>query len=327
MKRLLVFNCHEAWVSQLGSLDYELDIILDLPGRAVPGWDTNMRPFPARARAVTLAEAKAQGGGWRAIVAHNITDLLDAASIGGPRILMIHTTLEGRIREEGATVSAEQMRATLADYARLKAVHVVAVSRLKGRGWGFTQDLVPLSVDTADYLPWTGEIGAGIRVSNALTKRAKILLWDFHRAAFEGLPVRLVGRNPDLGGEPSRDWQHLKELLSTHRFFIHTAHPDLEDGYNTATLEAMAAGLPILGNQHPTSPIKSGVSGFLSDDPAELRRYAERLLSDQELARTLGQAAKKTVAEMFSRRRFAAQFERSIERARQLYAKKARRPR
>ena len=82
--RLLVFNCHEAWVSQLGSLDYDLDIILDLPGRAVTGWDANMRPFPRRARALTLDEAKAQGGGWHAIIANNITDLLDAWS-PGPR--------------------------------------------------------------------------------------------------------------------------------------------------------------------------------------------------------------------------------------------------
>ena len=69
---------------------------------------------------------------------------------------MIHTTLAGRLREEGAAVPPEQMRAKLADYVRLKAVHVVAVSRLKGGDWGFVQDVVPLSVDTADYLPWTG---------------------------------------------------------------------------------------------------------------------------------------------------------------------------
>ena len=60
-----------------------------------------------------------------------------------------------------------------------------------------------------------------------------------------------------------------------------------------ATLEAMAAGLPVLGNPHPTSPIEHGVSGFLSDDPAELHASAERLLQDRELAVHMGKEARK----------------------------------
>ena len=36
-ERLLVFNCHEAWVYQLGLLDYDLDIICGLSGRYTRG--------------------------------------------------------------------------------------------------------------------------------------------------------------------------------------------------------------------------------------------------------------------------------------------------
>ncbi len=32
-RTLLVLNCHEAWVYQLGSLGYDLDIIVGLKGR------------------------------------------------------------------------------------------------------------------------------------------------------------------------------------------------------------------------------------------------------------------------------------------------------
>lgn len=325
-RRLLVFNCHEAWVQQLDALDYDLDVIVDLPGRVVAGWDTNMRPFPRRGRAISLDDARAQGGGWSAVVAANISDLLDAAPLDAPKLLVIHSTLDGRIREEKASVEPAEMRARLATYVRSQGVHVVAVSKLKGRSWGFTDDVVPLSVDVADYLPWRGDEAVGLRVSNGVLHRAKILLWDLHQAAFDGLPVRLVGRNPELPGvEPSRDWQHLKELLAAHRFFVHTADPQLEDGYNTATLEAMAAGLPILGNKHPTSAVRHGVSGFLSDDPRALRGYAEKLLGDQALARTMGEEARRAVDAGFSRRRFAARFEGSLERARMLYTKRAKR--
>jgi hypothetical protein len=38
-KTLLVFNCHEAWVYQLGVLGYALDIIVGLKGRYKQSWD------------------------------------------------------------------------------------------------------------------------------------------------------------------------------------------------------------------------------------------------------------------------------------------------
>jgi len=83
-----------------------------------------------------------------------------------------------------------------------------------------------------------------------------------------------------------------------------------------ATAEAMAAGLPILGNQHPTSPVKHGVGGFLSDDPEELRKYARMLLEDRNLAVLMGRQARKTVIERFSTTRFKEAFLQSIETAR-----------
>jgi hypothetical protein len=121
---------------------------------------------------------------------------------------------------------------------------------------------------------------------------------------------------------PSKDWNDLKRMLSTHRFYVHTAHPDLEDGYNMASLEAMAAGLPIVGNRHPTSPVEHGVSGFLSDDPGELRQYALILLQNRDLARQMGEEARKVAAERFSMDRFAARFTRSIEIAKERWQRR-----
>ena len=46
------------------------------------------------------------------------------------------------------------------------------------------------------------------------------------------------------GVEAAKNWDNLKETLQSHRFYIHTADPRYEDGFNMATLEAMAAGIP-----------------------------------------------------------------------------------
>ena len=321
--RLLVFDCHEAWVYQLQALPFPMDVVVGLRGRGVSGWDENMRPVPRNARLIRLEEALREKQTYRCIVAHNLTDLLEAKFLDGPRILVIHETLDGALREQGSTITAEQFRDAVAKFVDLSGTHVTAVSRLKGRSWGFEDDIVPLSADPSEYLPWGGELAQGLRVANHIQRRPNILLWEFHKKAFDGLPVTLVGRNDEMANvRPSRNWEELKETLRQHRFYIHTADSQLEDGYNMATLEAMAAGLPVLGNCHPTSPVEHGISGFLSDDPTELRGYALRLLAERDLAEKMGRAAREAVAQRMSVGLFKQNFMRSLELARQEWHKR-----
>jgi hypothetical protein len=314
--RLLVFNCHEAWVYQLRLLGLPLDIIVNLSGRHTRAWDEAMRPIPPNARLVTLQDVLAARETYDCIIAHNLSDLLDIKSLPGPRILIIHITLESLILEQHARTGPVEFRSAVSQYVRQTRTHVVAVSQFKGRSWGFPDDVVLLSADAADYPAWQGDLTRGLRVCNFVLRRPRYLLWDFHQRAFAGLPVTLVGHNPEIPGvAPSRGWADLKETLSHHRFFIHTADPHLEDGYNMATLEAMAAGLPVLGNRHPTSPITHGVDGFLSDDPVELNRFARLLLENHALAAEMGRAAQRTVSERFSAESFRSGMMRSIARA------------
>ncbi len=313
--RLLVFNCHEAWVHQLSALDYDLDIVCGLPGRYTPGWDTHIRPVPARGRLISLDEARTRR--YACIIAHNPTDLLDVKDRPEPRLLVHHLPVEARILEERSRLSAAEARGLLHRYVQLSGTHVVAVSRLKGRSWGTAGDIVPFGADPGDYEPCSGEIPCGLRIANFIQRRRTFLHWAFHEQTFAGVPVRIVGHNPGMAGAaPSRDWDHLKDLLRTHRFYIHTAHPELEDGFNMATVEAMAAGLPVLGNRHPTSVVEHGVNGFVSDDPAELRRYARLLLDDRKLALRMGAEARATVQRRFSVTAFRSNMERAIQSAR-----------
>ncbi len=315
--RLLVFNCHEAWVSQLAALGFELDIVVGLKGQYKETWDLQMRPIPPASRLLSLSQALQSDTDYYCIIAHNITDLLDVKARPEPRLLVIHSTLEGRVLEEKSEVPADEMKAMLHEYIDLVGGHIVAVSMLKGASWGFTEDIVPFCVDPDDYPPYEGNEACGLRICNFVESRRRILLWDLHEEAFGGLAVRIVGHNPGMPGVlASRDWAHLKTLLQSHRFYIHTADPQFEDGYNMATVEAMAAGMPILGNKHPGSPVEHGVSGFLSDDPSELRKFARMLLENPRLAATMGQQARKTAIENFSIANFRRAFLQSIEIAR-----------
>jgi len=322
-RTLLVFSCHEAWVYQLGVLGYELDIIVGLKGRYKETWDEQIRPVPPNSRLLTLPEAQQSQTRYYCIITHNVTDLLDIKQRPEPRLIVIHSTLEGRALEEKSDVTPQMMKETLHTYLKLVGGHAVAVSMLKGKSWGFTEDIVPFAVNADDYPPYSGQTSCGLRICNFIESRKAILLWDFYEKAFDGIPVRLVGHNPNMRGvRAANSWDHLKRILQSHRFYIHTARPELEDGYNMATLEAMAAGLPILGNRHPASPIEHGVSGFLSDDPAELRKYAGMLLEDKILATMMGRQARKTAVERFSMTGFKEAFLRSIETARQKWKRR-----
>ena len=311
---------------QLEGLGFELDIVVGLAGRLVASWDDRMRPVPAGARLVTLGDALAGRTDYAAAVLHSVTDLLDVKLLECPKIIVLHGTLEGRAADQIEAEDAPQLAATLRRFLSLTSVRAVAVSTLKARSWGVADEILPFGVDPDAYLPHTGELARGIRVSNQFHRRRKILLVELHERAFSGLPFTLVGHNSDIAGsEPARDWAHLKSLLSSHRFYVHTADPVLEDGYNMASLEAMASGLPVIGNPHPSSPIVHGKSGFLSDDPDELRRYAEQLLADPELAARLGAEAKRVVSTRFHVRAFRAGFRQSIASAQKRFKKKAQR--
>ncbi len=314
--RLLTLNCHEAWVHQLDALGWPLDIIDGLPNRYVLEWDRRIRPVPTRATLTNLETIRRQRRRYDCIIVHNMADLMVVKEIPGPRIMVLHASLEWRNQSSSEKVSPEVVRTTLDTYMTRVGGHIVAISPMKARSWGFEEDIVPCGVDIDGYPPWSGEVASGIRVANHILEKAAALDWDFHRAAFQNIPMKIVGHNPTMPGvEPSRDWDHLKSLLQRHRFFVHTANPAMEDGYNLATMEAMAAGLPVLGNHHPTSPIEHGVSGFLSDDPEELAHSARLLLNDRALAQRMGRAARDRVRELFSLRQFSLNFKKSIKTA------------
>ncbi|MHC4240006.1 MAG: hypothetical protein ACYSUC_09680, partial [Planctomycetota bacterium] len=165
-KTLLVFNCHEAWVYQLGALGYELDIIIGLEGTYKKTWDEQMRPVPPHSRLVTLAEAQQSRTCYYCIIGHNITDLLDVRYRPEPRLMVVHSTVEGRVEEEKSAVEPETMKRMLHRYLELVGGHAVATSAPKGESWGFGEDIVPFGVDVDEYLPYSGGEACGVRICN-----------------------------------------------------------------------------------------------------------------------------------------------------------------
>jgi glycosyltransferase involved in cell wall biosynthesis len=94
-------------------------------------------------------------------------------------------------------------------------------------------------------------------------------------------------------------------------------------GGRIVALEAMAAGCPVIGSQRPdlADIIQDGVNGILlpAHDRVAWARQTRRLLDHPELAKSLGRAGRKSVAENFSLhtmvRRFTELYERLGQKA------------
>lgn len=80
--------------------------------------------------------------------------------------------------------------------------------------------------------------------------------------------------------------------------------PSRLEGLANATMEAMAAGLPVITTDTcgQRELIQNGVNGWLipAGDPAALHRALEELAGDQERARRLGIAARQTIVNRFN---------------------------
>lgn len=313
MTSILTFNSHETYVHDLARMGHPMDVVVDLPGHHVEGWDERMRPVPHGVRLISLEEARASR--YACVIGHTITDLLAVRSLPGARIFVAHGSLAGRIAQEQAQSDPQQVAATLRHYLEAVGGIAVAVSEMKRESWRLDAKVIRAGIEPNEYGGYRGEVASGLRVANHISQKSRVLRFELHEQIFgEALPCRLVGVNPDRPGiAPAPSWDALRTLYRSHRFFVHTAEPGLEDGYNLASLEAMATGMPGICNAHPSCPVEDGVSGFVSDDPEVLRRGVRQLLDDPQLARRMGAAARRSVRERFPMTDFVAGWRAVVE--------------
>jgi glycosyltransferase involved in cell wall biosynthesis len=101
----------------------------------------------------------------------------------------------------------------------------------------------------------------------------------------------------------SRDWNELRAIYSQHRAYLNL-NREPEKGYNSAMLEAMASGMPVISLKHPSTIIRNGENGFLVENASEAVERGRQLLADHELAQRLGRCARDTIDREFSMKLF-----------------------
>jgi glycosyltransferase involved in cell wall biosynthesis len=105
----------------------------------------------------------------------------------------------------------------------------------------------------------------------------------------------------------------LTELYQSSRFSVCPVFGGT--GQPVKIVEAMSYGLPVIALRAAAkrSPVRHGVNGLIADNAEEFADYVIRLWKNQDLCCELGQNARRTIAEEFSRERLVLDLSRLME--------------
>lgn len=175
-----------------------------------------------------------------------------------------------------------------------------------------------------DHRPWIGTDLRVVTFAQSMKARGEACNYNFFVEMSEGLNRVIYGPNNEdcgelNGGKLTYDEQK-KQYSRTRVYFAGGTHPA---PYTLNFMEALLAGCPILapGKERGNAPyfhghktyevhtlIKSGVNGFISDNPLELRSVAENLLRDDHLAKRISTAGRALGASLFGKKRAKAEW-------------------
>jgi glycosyltransferase involved in cell wall biosynthesis len=149
----------------------------------------------------------------------------------------------------------------------------------------------------------------GVVVINNLSTRGRRLGIDVFQQVRRHVPLDLVGMAAeDLEGIGEIKPPELPEFIADYRFLF---NPIRYTSLGLAVIEAMTIGMPIVGlaTTEMATAIENGVSGFVDTDIGKLIERMRQLIDDPDLARRLGEAARRKALSRFSIERFVNDWE------------------
>jgi glycosyltransferase involved in cell wall biosynthesis len=203
------------------------------------------------------------------------------------------------------------MRHIVDDPATL-LVHVTAFNALMWDSGRTPARVIEHGVIEPEGVSYRGDLERGIVVINNLASRGRRLGGDVFERARIQVPLDLVGMGAqELGGIGEVQHAELPAFVSRYRFFY---NPIRYTSLGLAVIEAMMTGMPIvaLATTEMSTVIDDGVSGCIDTDERKLVESMRMLLAEPELARKLGEAARRRARERFNILRFADDWDKAF---------------
>jgi hypothetical protein len=183
-------------------------------------------------------------------------------------------------------------------------VHVTPFNALMWVSEGVTTRIIEHGVIVPECVMYSGELERGLVVVNHLMQRGRRLGADIFATVREEVPLHLVGMGAEeMGGFGEVQHANLPAFAARYRFFF---NPIRYTSMGLAVIEAMMTGMPIVGlaTTEMATAIENGVSGYVDTDVRNLTVRMHELLKDPQLARRLGEGARRRALERFNIDRF-----------------------
>ncbi len=234
------------------------------------------------------------------VLCHTLDDKLQvsfniASKLDIPLVTLVHVLPDTRVTDD-------EMAAQIAFSQSLNMDKLLFISDYSRKAWGHTEStagVIEHGVTTDFWKPI--EVKKKKRIFSVVNKWADrdwccgFNLW---KRVTNGLPVAVAGDNPGIS-EAAKSLEDLRLQYNTNRIFLNTS---LVSPVPTSLLEAMSCGCAIVSTDNCMIPeiIKNGENGFITNDENEMRERLEQLLEDDDLAKKLGDNARKTITSSFS---------------------------
>ena len=318
-RRILTINHHESFISALAPLGHQFDIITR-KGSLDLSWNPSSRQPPKNFRLIDFDEAKKclSSGHYDLVICHTVKNLLWFFPFRCHKTIFVaHIPLYWT--GPWSSLKSFFKLTTLKIYRWFRGLYFIAVSPWKQQTWGqkghvacFYPIPFPTQWLAREKLPKITPVTVG----NRIKERGDELGWDLLEQLLACFPIRVLGKNPAIQGSTlAASFPEFVRLFSECHFYIYTVRQPQGDGYNTAMLEAMLQGMPVVTIANPSSPIIHGVNGLIAHSVDELKHHIQTLLDDPDLVARLGTEARKTVEKSFSAEGFLSPWREVIDEA------------
>jgi hypothetical protein len=183
--------------------------------------------------------------------------------------------------------------------------------------------IIRFGKDSEEFSGWTGERKQVITLAQSFKKRGEHLGYSVFEKATEGFTRKVYGtENEDLGEMcgGTRSYGELKQNIRESRVFFYFGTQPAP--YTLSFIEAMMTGIPIVAVgpklrdtgiykwKHYEIPdiISNGINGYWSDDINELKGYIQLLMDDEETAKRIGEAGRKTAIKLFDTKQIKSEW-------------------
>ena len=192
---------------------------------------------------------------------------------------------------------------TLAQLREMRGHTNLFISDYSINAWGWEDrgdtQVITHGIDTDLFCPKEGERSDEIlSVVNDWINRDWCSGFGIWQEVIQGLPYKVVGDTPGLS-EPAASIEELVATYQNSRIFLNTS---TISPVPTALMEAMSCGCAVVSTATCMIPevIEHGVNGFITNDKEQMKQHLVDLLNDEDMAREIGDNARKTIVERYS---------------------------